>query len=162
MNAKNDSDYYRIKAYDTNKKLLFESRYEILGVYDSQAKIWLWGWAHPLFTHNTIQVARQLVNYGMNIAPDNNSFLKTELITSRYMISNVKQLDIHSAIGLYLSKQKCLYKCNIDIDNSLNGFDKADLTEDNIKKLQNNDFFVDVKPKYKTNNKQYFLILLDI
>jgi hypothetical protein len=44
----------------------------------------------------------------------------------------------------------------------LNGFDKADLTEDNIKKLQDNDFFIDVKPKYKTNNKQYFLILLDI
>jgi len=161
IDAKDESDYYRIKAYDANKKLLFESRYEILGVYESQAKIWIWGWAHPLFTHNTTQVARQLVNYGMNMAPDRNIFLKTELITSRYIISNNKQLDIHSAIGLYLSKHKCLYKCSIDADDLLNWFDN-ELTEENIRKLQENDFYVNVKPKYKSNNKKYYLILLDM
>ena len=44
------------------------------------------------------------------------SFLKTELVTSRFRITNPIQLDIHVAIASYLSRQYVVYKYASYID----------------------------------------------
>ena len=55
---------------------------------------------------------RKILNYGVELEPTNN-FLKTELITSRFRVTNKIQLDIYSAIVSYLSKKPRVIKIKI-------------------------------------------------
>lgn len=104
-----DNEHNKISVYRSDKSKLFESRYEILGVYNAQAMVWTWAWSIPNYTKNLTNISRKIVLYGMDVSPEN-LFLKTELITSRFRISNPVQLDIHMAISSYLSKKPSIYK----------------------------------------------------
>lgn len=104
-----DMDHNVIHMYDVNKKELLHSRYEIIGVYNNKSKTWTWAWSIPRFRKNTTHIARKIINYGMDLDPESR-FLKTELITSRFRITNPIQLDIHVAIASYLSKKYIVYK----------------------------------------------------
>ena len=54
---------------------------------------------------------RNILNYGLNLDPiTENTFLKTELITSRFRINDPVQLDVHIAISSYLSKVPFIFK----------------------------------------------------
>jgi hypothetical protein len=97
--------------YDYRKRELFRSRYEIIGQYDNIVKTWTWSWAIARFLKNSTIIARKIINYGFNLDDSPGSlFLKTELITSRFKITNEVQLDIHAAVSSYLSKQKIVFK----------------------------------------------------
>lgn len=114
----NDLEHNIIIFYDKNKKKIFESKYEIIGLYNDFANVWTWAWSIPSNTRNKIQIIKNVLNYGIDLNPDQ-VFLKTELITSRFKISNNIQLDIHSAIASYLAKQPLIYKYIYD-DKNLN------------------------------------------
>ena len=108
---KTETAHSIIVFYDHRKRELFRSRYEIIGQYDNSIKTWTWAWAIARFFKNSTTIIRKIINYGFNL--DNSSeslFLKTELITSRFKITNDIQLDIHAAISSYLSKQKIVFK----------------------------------------------------
>lgn len=105
---KGDMIRNQIYFYDKHKNKIHTSRYEVIGIYENQTKSWIWGWANPKFEKNTTYISRQILNYGLDI--EDNSFLKAELITSRFRISNPVQLDIHSAIASYISKNPIVYR----------------------------------------------------
>lgn len=109
IDAIKDMDHNVIFMYDNNKNQILKSRYEIIGVYNNKSKTWTWAWSIPRFRKNTTHIARKIINYGMDLDPESR-FLKTELITSRFRITNTIQLDIHAAIASYLSRQYVVYK----------------------------------------------------
>lgn len=104
-----DMDFSYIYFYDDDRKEILHSRYENIGVYNNKSHTWTWAWSVPRFYKNTTHIARKIINYGMELNPESN-FLKTELITSRFRISNFIQLDMHIAIASYLSKKPIVYK----------------------------------------------------
>lgn len=144
------NNYNYIEFYDQDKELLKKSRYEILGSYDSYGKIWVWGWSIPLVSKNTVQTAKKIFNYGFDI--ENNILLKSELITSRFRIYNPIQLDMHVAIGSYLSKKELIFTYKI-YDPKLNS--------KNIEKKDDIDL-LNVKQEIENSPyTQYYLLILD-
>ncbi|ARF09272.1 hypothetical protein Catovirus_2_221 [Catovirus CTV1] len=106
--ATSDIDYYKIIFIDKNDNVIGKSRYENIGIYSQKGKIWTWAWSISTFAKNTINIIRKVLNYGIDI--DNSKrFLKNELITSRFKISDKTQIDIHIAIASYLSKQPAIF-----------------------------------------------------
>lgn len=95
--------------YDRDNKELLKSRYEIFGSFDNRTKIWIWGWAQANIMKSTIKISRQILNYGLNIDYENNNFLKTEIVTSRFRINNSIQLEIHIAVAAYISKNPLIF-----------------------------------------------------
>jgi len=109
----NDSDleHSKIKFYDRNKKLLFETRYEIIGLYSNVSSTWIWAWSVPFFKKNSTFISKNILKYGLDIpSSPENKFLKSELITSRFRISDKVQLDLHVSIASYISKKPMVYK----------------------------------------------------
>lgn len=104
-----DTDRNIINMYDKDNKLLFSYKYELIGVFYGISNTWSWGWSLPRFTKNTVYTSRKILEYGLDLDNDN-VFLKTELVTSRFKISNPIQLDLHLAIASYLSKIPIIYK----------------------------------------------------
>lgn len=140
----------QIEFYDKDKELIKKSKYEILGLFDSNSKIWTWAWALPLVSKISSNTAKKIFNYGYDL--ENNVLLKTELITSRFKISNPIQLDMHVAIGSYLSKNEFIFSYKIyDMEtNKKNIVSKGDINLLNIK----ND--IDDIPYL-----EYYLLILD-
>ena len=134
VDVMNDMQHNVIYMYDNNKNLLIKSRYEIIGVYNNKSRTWTWAWSIPRFRKNTTYIARKIVNYGMDLDPESR-FLKTELITSRFRITNPIQLDIHAAIASYLSKKYIVYKyiSYVNFTADINGLvDITNISKDNI------------------------------
>lgn len=101
-------EHYRVIFYDRNDQKIGESRYENLGLYSDKNRIWTWAWSISTFARNTINIIKNILNYGIDI-DNKDRFLKDELITSRFKISNKIQIDIHVAIASYLSKQPAIF-----------------------------------------------------
>jgi hypothetical protein len=116
IKSNNDLEHNVIIFYDKDKKVLLKSRYEIFGIYMNRINTWAWAWSIPFFKKNMTYISRKILNYGVELDPDN-GFLKTELINSRYRITSPIQLDIHSAVASYLSKQLLVYKYSIFTEN---------------------------------------------
>lgn len=124
IRSKNDLSHDVILLYDKNKNKIFKSRYEALGFYSLNAQLWSWAWSIGSYEKNLVYISRKILNYGLDIAPKEDPFLKSELITSRFRITNDIQLDIHAAIASYISKKPIVFKLisdpNLAIENELN------------------------------------------
>ena len=103
-----DTDAYKIIFLDKDNNIIGKSRYENIGIYSQKGKVWTWAWSISTFAKNTINIIRKVLNYGIDIDVKKR-FLKNELITSRFKISNKTQIDIHIAIASYLSKQPAIF-----------------------------------------------------
>lgn len=144
-----DLEHDIIIFYDVNLKELFRSRIEKIGIFDKISKIWTWAWAVSSFKKNETNIVRKILQYGTELDPST-IFLKTELITSRFRISNKIQLDMHCAIASYLSKKKQIYKYTIF----------------NLLKLIDNKYIDILNPDYSKNEDvtfelEYYVFLLD-
>lgn len=88
----------------------FFGNYEILGYYDSNTNVWVWGWVPPYHNSNETQICRELLNYGLKLEPSSNTnehyFLKSLLVNSRISIDEDIKLHNNLAIFSYLSKKK--------------------------------------------------------
>jgi len=80
--------------------------------------MWFWGWAVSAFRKNLTIISRKILTYAFDLDPSVflNLQLKTELVTSRFIITNPIQLDIHVALASYLSKSPLIYKYIIYAD----------------------------------------------
>lgn len=110
-----DTEHSKIKFYDKDKKVKFTSRYEVIGLYANRPKTWVWAWSVTKFSKNETATSKKLLNYALDIPSSGqedqeNRFLKTELVTSRFRITDPIQLDIHSAIASYISKIPVVFK----------------------------------------------------
>ena len=141
-----DMQHNVIFMYDNSKQQILKSRYEIIGVYNNKSRTWTWAWSIPRFRKNTTHIARKIINYGMDLDPESR-FLKTELITSRFRITNPIQLDIHAAIASYLSKKYLVYKYVSYINFTIDQSGLVDIT--NIPKENKDEYSI------------YYMFLLD-
>lgn len=144
-----DLEHNVIIMYDSKLKELFRSRIEKIGLFDKITKIWTWAWAVSSFKKNETNIIRKILQYGTELDPST-IFLKTELITSRFRISNKIQLDMHCAIASYLSKKTQVYKYTIF----------------NLLKLIDNKYIDILNPDYTKNEQvtfelDYYVFLLD-
>ena len=98
-----------IILYDENKKVLYKSKYEILGAFSKQHATWIWAWSLPTLTKNQTYISRKMLNYGLDL-DHSEIMLKTELITSRFRVTNQIQLDIYIAISSYITHQPIIFK----------------------------------------------------
>ena len=83
---------------------------EVLGYFDNQSHVWIWGWLLNGLDVKQTKISRELLNYGLKIEPVDNSlehfFIKSLLINSRISINEDIQLDVNLAIYSYLSRDK--------------------------------------------------------
>lgn len=110
----NDTEHSIIKFYDKNDDVVYESKYEILSFYDNSNHLWVWGWAIPLLRKNEVYLSRKILNYGLDLSLSEEIFLKSELITSRIIISDPIQISIHSSIASYISKTPMIIQLTRD------------------------------------------------
>ena len=104
-----------ITLYDKDKKVVLKSKVEHIGQFFSDYKLWAWSWALPLYNKNVSYITKKMFEYGLNLDPDKeNLFLKTELITSRFRITDPIQLEVHIAMAAYLSKNPYILKISWD------------------------------------------------
>lgn len=87
--------------------------FEILGYFDNQNHIWIWGWLLNDLSFNTTKVCRGLLDYGLKLEPKSNAtehfFIKSLLVNSRIQIDEDVQLDINLAIYSYIVKDKIAF-----------------------------------------------------
>jgi hypothetical protein len=108
--SNNDMEHNVMLFFDKNKNFIFKSRYEVIGMMGNESKIWTWGWAIPYLKKNTVKISKEILLYGINLNPEDDKILKTELITSRFRIANDVQLDIHLGLSSYMSKKPFIFK----------------------------------------------------
>jgi len=104
-----------IKFYDKNKETISCFDFEVIGVFNNNSSIWTWGWAIPTFNKNITYKIRKLLNYGIDLDAEN-ILLKTELITSKFIINDPIQLDIHVALASFIAKNPVIYPLVINND----------------------------------------------
>ena len=94
---------------DKNGKKIQESRVTILGTFDLNTNIWLWAWVTPYFTSEESKDSRDILNYGLELEPNNNSnihfFIKSHFVNSRIYFDSDVTFDIHLALSLYITKK---------------------------------------------------------
>ncbi len=143
--AENDMTNNIVVFFDKNKNEIFKSRYEIIGLYNTDVNTWTWSWAIPTFKKNNTGTARKLLNYGLMLDPSV-KYLKTELITSRFRVADFVQLDIHIAIASYISKNPFVYKYGEISD---------------IRKSVDNEGYIFINPNTNDTIFVYYIFLLD-
>jgi hypothetical protein len=111
--AENDNDHSTISFYDEYQKILFSSRFEYIGSYSAVTTTWKWAWA-GIFKRNLTNIIRKILNYGAELE-QNMKVLKTELITSVFVVNDEIQLDIHVAIASYLSKKPLIFQLPVGL-----------------------------------------------
>ena len=107
-----DLEHNVIIFYDSELKEIFRSHYERIGILDLKSQIWTWAWANPDLRKNETNIIRKILFYGTELDPSMH-YLKIELITSRFKITNKTQLDIFCAISGYLSKKTKIFSYKI-------------------------------------------------
>ena len=100
---KNELERNTIEFYDSDNKVIKKYEYEIIGMYNVETQLW----------------SRTLLEYGLNLTYDSieMTYLKAELITSRFRITTSVQLDIHVSLASYLTKVENIYKITQKISN---------------------------------------------
>jgi hypothetical protein len=155
IESEKDFEHNEIILYDIEANKLDKAKYEYIGTFDSSTSIWSWAWSIPTMRKKNTTILRKILNYGIELEPTNN-FLKTELITSRFRVTNKIQLDIYSAIVSYLSKKPRVIKIrlynNAKFVITESGENLMDITEP----LNSNS-----KDKNENRYTEYYLFLLD-
>ena len=113
INSKKEFDESNNEIKFTLKNDNVFGTYEILGYFDKNTKIWVWGWVSNQASSSSTQICKNLLNYGLKLEPRNaiddiseHYFIKTLLVNSRILIDDEIQLDINLAIYSYLLKGK--------------------------------------------------------
>lgn len=97
--------------FETEKP--YYGEYEILGYFDNQTNIWIWGWLLGDLSSSHTNLCRELLNYGLKLEPRSNSeehfMIKSLLVNSRISLEEDVQLDINLAIYSYLIRDKIAF-----------------------------------------------------
>jgi hypothetical protein len=106
---KDNIEYRSIELYDKDNTLITGYKYEIIGAHYVKNNAWVWAWAIPLLNKNVTNISRKILNYGLELDGSDNELLKIELITSRFFVEDVMQVDLYIALSAYLSKNSTVY-----------------------------------------------------
>jgi hypothetical protein len=111
QNKANINSYKIIK----NNDIIKEGRYELLGIFDFQTKIWISGWSIMMdkgfYTYNSL--SRELFDYVYNLQlyvneydRDLYNYIHNQLTNSRILIEDSIELEIYLSTISYLLKNK--------------------------------------------------------
>lgn len=93
--------------FDDNNKIY---NYELLGYYDNQNGVWIWGWVLADFNYMDTPQCKYLLDYGLKLEPKSitieQTMIKGILVNSRIKIEEDTQLDVNLAIYSYLTKDR--------------------------------------------------------
>jgi hypothetical protein len=101
-----------LNFYDKRGELLGSSKYQSLGVYSPQNRLWVWAWSIPTNVPGEFALARSLLTYGLDNEDAN---IRNELVNSRFSIRHEVSLDIHIALAAYLT-QRVIYAVRSTVD----------------------------------------------
>jgi len=101
--TRHDMTHNKITFFDKKNNKLITTNYEIVGIYSNTHKMWCWAWGVPILNKNETYISKKILNYGLEL--EGSLYLKTELVTSRFQITDKIQLEIHIAIATYLTKK---------------------------------------------------------
>lgn len=149
IKSDNDHVHDEIHFFDNDKKLLFKSRFEFIGIHESQLNIWSWAWSIPYLNKKRTNIIKKILNYGIELETSLH-YLKSELITSRFKINHSIQLDIHYAIASYLAKKPVIYKYKL--------FEFAKYDENNLINIKDHGI---EQGNDKSSHTNFLLYLLD-
>lgn len=144
----NNMTYRAINMFDKDNNLIDKKKFEVLGIYISPQNIWSWSWAIPKFDKMLTVTSKKILNYGIEMDPQYIN-LKKELVTSRYHITRLIQVDLHVATAAYLSKKQNIFKYYFYAD-ELAKNDNIPNPKFNISKRENDD-----------NYELYYLFIMD-
>ena len=99
-----------IVFYDKNKKQLFDSAFEVMGIFVPQNNMWKWSWSIPTMKNKFTFISRKILEYAFNLDPQTDYMLRSEFINSKFTVINKIQLDIHVAISSYISKTPFIFR----------------------------------------------------
>lgn len=126
---KEDLKLPKIICYDKNKKKVFKANIQIMGNYYKKSNMWIWGWAIQDWPDNEVPpknityLSREILKYGLDISTDFTGdknqdslklYLKFLLTNSRTLVKNQIEMDVITAICLYLSKKDFILKLRWD------------------------------------------------
>lgn len=102
----------RINFYDSDKKLILDSGFEIVGKYNQKNNLWQWGWSMGFINNNQNFISRNILEYCFKLKSDipNEILLKSILLDSKHIIKNNLHLEILIALSSYLSKFHFIFK----------------------------------------------------
>jgi hypothetical protein len=110
---------------DENNKIF---DYELLGYYDNQNGIWIWGWVLSDFNYKDTPECKYLLDYGLKLEPKSatieQTMIKSILVNSRIKIEEIVQLEVNLSIYSYLIKNriKFIYGRKRYLDNTSNNY----------------------------------------
>ena len=93
--------YCDITSKKTNKKISIS--YQIISYYAKNEELWIWGWAHPVSRPIDITQSLKILNYGVNLNTADEIGLKTIIINSRSILSEL-ETDIQLGLVAYITK----------------------------------------------------------
>ena len=105
----NNMENDKFMFYNNDDEKIIEADFEVISTYTSIHDLWTWGWGTPTFSKKWTRIITKILNYGFSLDPKKEYHLKTELINSRFVISDPLQIDIHLAIASALSKIPNIY-----------------------------------------------------
>ena len=105
------------RIISTDKLIIFDNKdeydYEVLGYYDNNTNIWIWGWVLPNMSAEKTIICKELLEYGITLEPSSNSeehyIIKSLLVNSRLKLEEFIQLESYLSIIFYLIKNKILF-----------------------------------------------------
>ena len=115
-----DVNFNRVDLKITFNEFNETYNYQVLGTFIPNTNVWLWSWLVPQNTSKEIIMTRKLLEYGLKQSYDSPgsikdeeqheiSYLKIQLVNSRFIIDKKFQLDIHLAICSFLLKDNILF-----------------------------------------------------
>lgn len=108
----------------SGEKEVYSGDFEILGYFDNQSRVWMWGWMLPTLDTDKTIICRYLLDYGLKLEPESNMFehflIKSLLVNSRILIQEDSELDVNIALYSYLvkNKHKFIYPRKVYLDDS--------------------------------------------
>ena len=108
LRKNSDTERNNIRFYDENQNLLLETDYEVLGIYYDKLHVWSWAWSHTALNNAETYLSREVLNHALKWGSEM-SYLKSMLTSSRSVVRERTQLDIHLALGSTIIKQPYIY-----------------------------------------------------
>ena len=107
-----DMDYVKFSIiHKETKKIKISGNCNIIGTYNTEYKIWSWGWAYLHVNISANYTAKKLLLYALNMSTDsiNDVIIKSELLNTKLYIDSNIELIKYLAIALYLTKSDWYY-----------------------------------------------------
>ena len=112
---KKSKDYYLIMSNDINKKfnerfilksekIVLNMKYEVelIGSYILDQQIWIWGWlTNDTKIYSIVDWCYKSIKSDIDLY---NSTIRSMILNSKFIISDIIQLDILNSLALYLYK----------------------------------------------------------